>query len=62
MSWLHEMSFVQNGLTFTYRIQTLSAGQMSGIWRFTWPGGAGNWETFQASRQLQLPSLPLLPW
>jgi len=62
MSWLHEMSFVQNGLTFTYQIQSLSAGQMSGIWRFTWPGGASNWETFQASRQLQLPSLPLLPW
>jgi hypothetical protein len=62
VSWLHEMSFVQNGLTFTYQIQALSAGQMSGIWRFTWPGGAGNWETFQASRQLQLPSLPLLPW
>ena len=62
VSWLHEMSFVQNGLTFTYQIQALSAGEMSGIWRFTWPGGAGNWETFQASRQLLLPSLPLLPW
>jgi hypothetical protein len=56
MSWLYEMSFVQNGLTFTYRINSLSANQMSGIWRFTWPGGAGRWETFQAQRQM------LLPW
>ena len=56
ISWLHEMTFSQYGLTFTYRIETLSANQMSGIWRFTWPGGASRWQTFQAHRQL------LLPW
>jgi hypothetical protein len=53
---LHQLSFTQSGITYIYQIQTLSAGQMSGRWRFTWPGGAGNWETFQAGRQL------LLPW
>ncbi|MFN2356928.1 MAG: BACON domain-containing protein [Desulfotignum sp.] len=56
ITYLHQLSFMQYGITFTYEIQTLSAGQMSGRWRFTWPGGAGNWETFQAGRQLQLPS------
>ena len=56
ISWLYEMSFLQHGITYTYRIQALSANQMSGTWRLAWPGGAGSWETFQAHRQL------LLPW
>jgi len=55
ITMLHQMFFTQYGITYTYEIQTLSAGQMSGRWRFAWPGGTGNWETFQAGRQLQLP-------
>jgi hypothetical protein len=57
ISMLYQMDFNLYGLHYTYQVQALSANRMSGVWRFSWPGGAGQWETFQAQRQL-LPALP----
>jgi hypothetical protein len=55
VTWLHQMEFSLNGIQYTYQIQSLSAGKMTGKWRFSWPGGTSNWETFSATRQLLLP-------
>jgi hypothetical protein len=60
ISMLYQMDFSLYGLRYTYQVQALSANQMSGVWRFAWPGGASQWETFQAHRQ-RLPLLPALP-
>ena len=55
ITWLHQLEFALNGIQYTYQIQNLSAGKMTGRWRFSWPGGTSNWETFSANRQLLLP-------
>jgi hypothetical protein len=55
LTWLYQLEFSQNGIHYTYQIQSLSAGKMAGKWRFSWYGGASVWETFHATRQLMLP-------
>lgn len=60
ISMLYQMDFSLYGIDYTYQVHALSANRMSGVWRFSWPGGASQWETFQANRQL-LPLLPAMP-
>lgn len=55
VSSLYQMEFSLNGIHYTYQVQTLSEGNMTGKWRFSWYGGTSAWETFQANRQLALP-------
>lgn len=52
---LHQLYFTSYGIGYVYDIQTLSGVQMSGRWRFTWPGGGSAWQTFQAERITALP-------
>ncbi len=56
VTWLYRLSFVQNGITYAYEVQTLSGNQLSGRWHYAWPGGSSNWEAFQAQRQLFISS------
>lgn len=55
VTWLYQLEFSQDGIHYTYQIQSLSAGKMAGRWRFSWYGGTSAWETFHATRQLVLP-------
>ncbi|WP_289020748.1 hypothetical protein [Desulfobacter postgatei] len=55
-NWLYQLSFEQEeGIYYTYQIQRLSGSQMSGQWRYTWPGTSSDWETFEAQRPLTFP-------
>ena len=52
---LYQLIFSESGMDFLYEVQDLSATMLSGRWRFSWPGGVSNWETFSAQRMLWVP-------
>jgi hypothetical protein len=52
---LHQLYFTSYGIGYLYEVQMLSGEQMSGRWRYTWPGGGSFWNTFQAERITVLP-------
>jgi len=57
-TWLYQLYFEQNGINYTYQIQSLSGNQMSGQWQYTWRNTSSDWETFEAQRQLWQLSFP----
>ena len=57
-TWLYQLYFEQNGINYTYQIQSLSGNQMSGQWQYTWRDTSSDWETFEAQRQLWQLSFP----
>jgi hypothetical protein len=57
-TWLYQLYFEENGINYTYQIQSLSGNQMSGQWQYTWRNTSSDWETFEAQRQLWPLSFP----
>jgi len=50
-TWLYQLSFEQNGINYTYQIESLSGNRMSGQWQYTWRDTSSDWDTFEAQRQ-----------
>jgi hypothetical protein len=57
-TWLYQLYFEENGINYTYQIQSLSGNRMSGQWQYTWRNTSSDWETFEAQRQLWPLSFP----
>lgn len=54
-SRLYILEFAENGVTYRYEINRLTADRMSGRYMFSYGGKSSAWETFQASRVAFVP-------